>query len=63
VLATTNDRSAGVTCKHRDAAPVLFDRGASAPGQVRRLAGLNAKLAGGAAPEPRKYGGVGNGEC
>ena len=34
------------TCKQRDAAPVLFDRGASAPGAVRRLDCLNAKLAG-----------------
>ena len=32
------------TCKRHDAAPVLFDRGASAPGQVRRLVRLNAKL-------------------
>ena len=30
------------TCKQRDAALVLFDRGASAPDQVRRLVNLNA---------------------
>ena len=30
------------TCKQRDAVPVLFDRGASAPDQVRRLVSLNA---------------------
>jgi len=36
---------AGVTCNGRDAAPVLFGRGASAPGAVRRLDCLNAKLA------------------
>ena len=33
-------------CKHRDAAPVLFGRAASAADQVRRLASLNAKLGG-----------------
>jgi hypothetical protein len=30
------------TCKQRDAAPVLFGRGASALDQVRRLVNLNA---------------------
>jgi hypothetical protein len=33
-----------VTCKQRDAAPVLFDRAASAAGKMRRLVRLNAKL-------------------
>ncbi len=45
-LAATNDQSAGARCKRHDAAPVLFGRGASAPGAVRRLDCLNAKLAG-----------------
>ena len=32
------------TCKHRDAAPVLFDRGASAPGAVRAARQLRAAV-------------------
>ena len=43
-LAATNDQTAGANCKRHDAAPIMFGRGASAPGEVRRLAGLNAKL-------------------
>ena len=35
------------TRKQRDAAPVLFGRGASAPDHGRRLVNLNAKLCGG----------------
>ena len=34
-------------CKQGDAAPVLFDRAASAADQVRRLVRLNAMLCGG----------------
>jgi hypothetical protein len=40
-FAATNGQPAGATCKRHDAAPVLFGRGASAPGTVRRLVGLN----------------------
>ena len=42
-LLAANELPAGVAnCKQRDAAPVLFDRAASAAGQVRRLDSLNA---------------------
>lgn len=46
--------SAGATCKRHDAAPVLFDRAASAAGAVRRLVCFNAKL-GAARPNQPAY--------
>ncbi len=46
MLAATNGLPAEANSKHRDAAPVLFGRAASAADQVRRLASLNAKLGG-----------------
>lgn len=43
-LPRLKNGSAGVTCKRHDAAPVLFGRGASAPGAERRLVSCEQQL-------------------